>query len=169
MIRGSVWKLGDNVDTDGIIAARYLDTTDPRELAAHCLEDLLPELAGGVAEGDILVAGSNFGSGSSREHAPVAIKAAGISCVIAESFARIFFRNAFNVGLPLLECPEVSREAAAGERLEIDVAAGSIKNLSSGATYEARPFPPFIRRLVEAGGLVSYARARLAEIEKKKR
>ncbi len=163
MIEGSAWKLGDNIDTDAIIAARYLDTTDPQELARHCLEDVLPDFAGKVSGGDVLVAGSNFGSGSSREHAPLAIKGAGVSCVIAGSFARIFFRNAFNVGLPLLECAEVFDGTKAGDQLEVDFAAGMIRNLSTGARYTARPLPPFIRKLVEAGGLVNYARERLGK------
>ncbi len=161
MSEGNVWKLGDNIDTDAIIAARYLDTTDPKELARHCLEDVLPDFAGKACFGEVLVAGNNFGSGSSREHAPLAIKGAGISCVIAKSFARIFFRNAFNVGLPLLECAEVLDGTKAGDRLEVDFVAGTIRNLSTGARYTARPLPPFIRKLVEAGGLVNYARGKL--------
>ena len=161
MTKGNVWKLGDNIDTDAIIAARYLDTTDPQELARHCLEDVLPDFGGKVSGGDVLVAGSNFGSGSSREHAPLAIRGAGISCVIAKSFARIFFRNAFNVGLPLLECAEVFDGTDSGDRLEVDFTAGTIQNLSTGARYRARPLPPFIRKLVEAGGLVNYARGKL--------
>jgi len=162
MSAGKVFKLGDNVDTDVIIAARYLDTTDPKELARHCLEDALPGFADQVAAGDILVAGSNFGSGSSREHAPVAIKAAGIACVIAKSFARIFFRNSFNMGLPLLECAEAADRAQAGDRLEVDFRSGKISNLTSDHQYQARPLPDFIRELTAAGGLVNYAKARLS-------
>ena len=163
MIKGKVWKLGDNIDTDAIIAARYLDTTDPGELAAHCLEGVIEGFPGNAATGDILVAGYNFGSGSSREHAPVAIKAAGISCVVARSFARIFFRNAFNVGLPLLESEGASLGSEAGQILEIDVTEGTLKNLSTGSAFEARPFPPFIKELLAAGGLVNYTREKLKE------
>jgi len=163
LITGTVWKLGDNIDTDVIIAARHLDTTEPRELARHCLDALIPDFADKVSEGDIIVAGANFGSGSSREHAPLALKGAGVACVVAKSFARIFFRNAFNVGLPLVECEEIVDRTNAGERLEIDAATGAIKNLSTGMTCRARPLPPFIRRIVEAGGLVGYARVRLVE------
>lgn len=163
MIKGKVWKLGDNIDTDAIIAARYLDTTDPVELAAHCLEGVLEGFPGNAEKGDILVAGNNFGSGSSREHAPVAIRAVGIACVVAGSFARIFYRNAFNVGLPLLESEEASRDSEAGQRLEIDVSEGTVKNLATGAVYTARAFPPFIRELLDAGGLVNYTREKLKE------
>lgn len=161
-ITGQVWKYGDNVDTDAIIPARYLNTTVESELARHCMEDLDPGFALKVKPGDILVAGANFGCGSSREHAPVAIKASGISCVIAESFARIFFRNALNIGLPILECPQAARETTAGQSLEVDLAAGVIRNINSGATYQAVPYPAFMLELIAAGGLVPYTRRRLA-------
>jgi len=156
------FKLPDNIDTDVIIAARYLDTTDPQELAKHCLEDALPGFSGQVEAGDVLVAGSNFGSGSSREHAPVAIKAAGISCVIAKSFARIFFRNSFNMGLPLMECAEAAEKIQAGDQVEVDFQSGTIRNLTRQQDYQARPLPDFIRELTRAGGLVNYAKARLS-------
>lgn len=152
--RGRAWKYGDNVDTDVIIPARYLATTDPGELARHCLEDLDPSFAPSHSPGDIIVAGKNFGCGSSREHAPLAIKASGVSCVIAESFARIFFRNAINIGLPILESPEASRDIETGDELEVDLERGTIKNLTRGKTYQARPLPPFIREIAAAGGLM---------------
>jgi 3-isopropylmalate dehydratase small subunit len=161
-ISGRVWKYGDNVDTDVIIPARYLNLSEPQELARHCLEDLDPGFAGAVHPGDIIVAGANFGCGSSREHAPLAIKAAGVSCVVAESFARIFFRNAINIGLPILECPAAARAAAAGQHLEIDLGAGTIRNLETGETYHANPYPPFMLELIAAGGLIEYTRRRLA-------
>jgi len=161
-IRGKVHKFGENIDTDAIIPARYLNTTDERELASHCMEDADPEFVNKVKAGDIIVGGSNFGCGSSREHAPIAIKVAGVSCVIAESFARIFYRNAINIGLPLLVAPEAAREAKPGDEIEVDVASGGIRNLTQGKTYQAEPFPEFIRELVAAGGLIAYTRQRLA-------
>lgn len=160
-IMGKVWKYGDNVDTDAIIAARYLNTSDERELAAHCMEDLDATFAANVQPGDIVVAGANFGCGSSREHAPLAIKAAGVQCVVAESFARIFFRNAINIGLPILECPEAARMAESGHRLEIDLAQGLIRNLSLGQEYHAAPYPPFMLGIIQAGGLIPYTQKRL--------
>lgn len=160
-IMGKVWKYGDNVDTDAIIAARYLNTSDERELAAHCMEDLDATFAANVQPGDIMVAGANFGCGSSREHAPLAIKAAGVQCVVAESFARIFFRNAINIGLPILECPEAARTAESGHRLEIDLAQGLIRNLSLGQEYHATPYPPFMLGIIQAGGLIPYTQERL--------
>jgi len=163
-IRGKVWKYGDNVDTDAIIAARYLNTSDEDELAAHCMEDLDATFASKVQPGDIIVAGSNFGCGSSREHAPVAIKAAGVQCVVAESFARIFFRNAINIGLPILECPEAARSAQSGHQLEIDLAEGLIRNLTLDEAYRASPYPPFMLDIIHAGGLINYTRERLQEI-----
>lgn len=160
---GKAWVYGDNVDTDVIIPARYLSTSDPAELAPHCLEDLDADFMKRMVRGDILVAGSNFGCGSSREHAPLAIKGAGVSCVIAASFARIFFRNALNIGLPILECPEAVLGIRSGQRIEVDLAEGSITNLDTGQVFSARPFPPFLRELVARGGLVPTVRARLEE------
>ncbi|MCF7935372.1 MAG: 3-isopropylmalate dehydratase small subunit [Synergistales bacterium] len=161
--QGKVWTFGDDVDTDAIIPARYLVTSDETELGSHCMEDALPSFATKVARGDIIVAGENFGCGSSREHAPLAIKGAGVACVVAASFARIFFRNAINVGLPIVECPQAARETEQGQTLEVDVGSGVIRNIHSGATYETAPFPPFLRRLIEQGGLVPYVQQRLKE------
>jgi 3-isopropylmalate/(R)-2-methylmalate dehydratase small subunit len=161
-ITGRVWKYGDNVDTDVILPARYLDRTAPDALAEHCLEDLDPGFAAGVQPGDLIVAGENFGCGSSREHAPLAIRAARVGCVVACSFARIFYRNAINVGLPILECPAAVEDAAAGQRLEIDLEAGRVRNLDTGRIHQAEPYPPFMLEIVQAGGLVAYTRARLA-------
>lgn len=162
-IRGRVWKYGDNVDTDAIIPARYLNTTSERELAAHCMEDLDATFAGQVRPGDIVVAGKNFGCGSSREHAPVALKASGVSCVVAENFAYIFFRNSLNIALPILECPEAARASAAGQTLEVDLAQGTIRNLDTGQSYTAQPYPPFMLALIEAGGLIAYTRRQLGK------
>jgi len=161
MIRGTVFKYGSNVDTDVIIPARYLNTTDPEELASHCMEDIDPEFVKRVKPGDIIVAEDNFGCGSSREHAPIAIKVSGIACVIANTFARIFYRNALNVGLPILECPEAVAGISKGDTVEVDLESGRITNVTTGKTYQAKPFPPFMRELIEVGGLVNYARARL--------
>lgn len=161
-LEGRVWKYGDNIDTDAIIAARYLNTTSEEELAAHCMEDWDPSFIKGVQPGDIVVAGKNFGCGSSREHAPLALKAAGISCVVAETFARIFFRNSLNIGLPILECPEAAQAAKAGDILEIDLSTGTIRNVDTGATYKATPYPEFMLALIDAGGLVEYTRRKLA-------
>jgi 3-isopropylmalate dehydratase small subunit len=160
---GKAWVYGDNVDTDVIIPARYLSTSDPAELAPHCMEDMDADFVKRMTPGDILVAGSNFGCGSSREHAPLAIKGAGVSCVIAASFARIFFRNALNIGLPILECPEAALGIKAGDRVEVDLAEGRIRNLDTGEEFSAKPFPPFLRDLVARGGLVPFVRARLEE------
>ncbi|MGQ9849788.1 MAG: 3-isopropylmalate dehydratase small subunit [Aggregatilineaceae bacterium] len=157
-LQGRVWKYGDNIDTDVIIPARYLVTTDPKALAAHCMEDLDQSFAKEVQPGDIIVGGSNFGCGSSREHAPISIKGAGVSCVIAESFARIFFRNAINIGLPILECPPAARDAQKGDVLSVDLAAGTITNHRTGQTYQASPYPPVVLAIINAGGLVPYAR-----------
>jgi len=159
---GRVWKYGDDINTDVIIPARYLFTTDPAELAAHCMEDLDPSFAGKVRPGDVIVAGRNFGCGSSREHAPVAIRAAGVACVIAVSFARIFYRNAINVGLPILECPEAVAALQDGDEVEVDVAAGTIRRVATGETFQAAPFPPFMQEILRCGGLVEYARRKLA-------
>ncbi len=161
IMRGRVWKYGDNVDTDVIIPARYLNVSTPEELARHCMEDLDPSFAGSVQTGDIIVAGENFGSGSSREHAPLAFKGAGVSCVIAHSFARIFYRNAINVGLPILECPMAVGGAEKGHEMEVDLEAGRVRNLSTGRSYQAEPYPPFMMELIEAGGLVPYTRRQI--------
>ena len=155
---GKVWKYGDNIDTDVIIPARYLVTTDPVALAAHCMEDIDEAFAREVQPGDIIVGGSNFGCGSSREHAPISIKGAGVSCIIAESFARIFFRNAINIGLPILESPEAARDAQKGDVLRVDLIAGTITNPRTGRTYQASPYPPFVLDIINAGGLVPYTR-----------
>lgn len=160
-MRGHVWKYGDNVDTDAIIPARYLNTTSEKELASHCMEDIDTSFAREVEPGDLMVAGKNFGCGSSREHAPVAIKASGIACVIAETFARIFYRNAINIGLPILECPEAAQASQAGDQLEVDLATGIIRNLKTGATYQATQYPPFMLDLIAAGGLIEYTRRKL--------
>jgi 3-isopropylmalate/(R)-2-methylmalate dehydratase small subunit len=151
---GTVHKYGDNVDTDAIIPARYLNTSSHEELALHCMEDIDTGFVAKVKKGDIIAAGENFGCGSSREHAPIAIQASGVSCVIASSFARIFYRNAINIGLPILECAEAARELADGDEAEVDFDTGEIRNLKTGKTYRARPFPPFIRNIIEKGGLL---------------
>lgn len=161
--QGRAFKYGDNVDTDAIIPARYLNTSDPAELAAHCMEDIDASFAAAVRPGDVIVGGQNFGCGSSREHAPAAIKAAGVSCVIAASFARIFYRNVVNIGLPILECPEAAASIQAGDRLALDFESGAILDETRGSRWTAAPFPPFMRRIMEAGGLTEYVRARLAE------
>ncbi|MEW6770390.1 MAG: 3-isopropylmalate dehydratase small subunit [Bacillota bacterium] len=161
MLEGTVFRFGDNIDTDLIIPARYLNTSDPAELARHCMEDADPTFAARVQPGDIIVAGANFGCGSSREHAPVAIKAAGVACVIARSFARIFYRNAFNIGLPILECPE-AEAIAPKSRVRVDLETGRITVVDTGAEYRARPVPPFMREIIAAGGLILYVKARLA-------
>jgi 3-isopropylmalate/(R)-2-methylmalate dehydratase small subunit len=162
-LRGKAHVYGDHVDTDVIIPARHLNTTDPSELAKHCMEDIDEGFVARVQKGDFIVAGRNFGCGSSREHAPVAIKASGVSCVVAESFARIFFRNAINTSLPVIECKEAAREALPGHDMEADLKAGVLKNLTLGRTYAIEPLPPFIQELIEAGGLVNYTRARLGK------
>lgn len=149
-----VYKYGNNVDTDVIIPARYLNTSDEKELAAHCMEDIDTEFAKTVQPGDIIVAESNFGCGSSREHAPIAIKESGVYCVIAKTFARIFFRNAINIGLPILECEEAVNGTQSGDELEVDINSGVIKNITRGKTFQAEPFPPFMRSIIDAGGLV---------------
>ncbi|HUV73266.1 MAG TPA: 3-isopropylmalate dehydratase small subunit [Anaerolineae bacterium] len=153
---GNVWKYGDDVDTDVIVPARYLNVSTPEELARHCMEDVDPGFAGRVRAGDVIVAGENFGCGSSREHAPLAIKGSGVACIIAGSFARIFYRNAINVGLPILECPEVVEEAEQGDQLTVDLEAGRITNLRTGRSYLTSPFPSFILSIIEAGGLIPY-------------
>ncbi|MGN1115542.1 MAG: 3-isopropylmalate dehydratase small subunit [Candidatus Ornithomonoglobus sp.] len=154
--KGTVIKYGDNIDTDVIIPARYLNTSLPEELAQHCMEDIDKDFVNKVKPGDIMVGGANFGCGSSREHAPIAIKASGISCVIAESFARIFFRNSLNIGLPILECPEAAKDIDAGETVSINFDTGVITNETKNKTYQATAFPPFMQELINAGGLVKY-------------
>lgn len=162
-LQGKVIKYGDNVDTDVIIPARYLSTSNPDELASHCMEDLDPSFVGRVQKGDIMVAGKNFGCGSSREHAPIAIKASGISCVIAVTFARIFYRNAINIGLPIIECPEAVESIADGDRLDVDFDSGTITNMTSGDIYKWPPFPKFMQKIIAADGLVNYVKRRMSE------
>ncbi|MCX7822125.1 MAG: 3-isopropylmalate dehydratase small subunit [Syntrophobacterales bacterium] len=159
--RGRAWLFGDNIDTDAIIPARYLNTSDPQELAKHCMEDADSNFVHRMRPGDIIVAGKNFGCGSSREHAPIAIKAAGISCVIAESFARIFYRNAFNMGLPILECPGINGRIKEGDEISVDLAKGLIENHSTGEIFCAEPIPTFMQELIEAGGLIPYIKKRM--------
>ena len=161
-IAGKVHKYGTNVNTDVIIPARYLNVWDPDELAPHCMEDIDAGFNARVEPGDIIVAGANFGCGSSREHAPLAIKAAGVGCVIAASFARIFYRNALNIGLPILECIEAVEKTEAGDRLEVDLSTGEIVNTTTGLSFRAEPFPEFMLGLIEAGGLIEYTRRRIA-------
>ncbi|MDD3612661.1 MAG: 3-isopropylmalate dehydratase small subunit [Caldicoprobacterales bacterium] len=158
MMQGKAIKYGDNVDTDVIIPARYLNTSDPQELAAHCMEDLDKTFVDRVEAGDIIVAGRNFGCGSSREHAPIAIKASGISCVIAETFARIFYRNSINIGLPIIECPEAAKDIDEADQVRIDVKTGRIENITKGRTYQAEPFPAFMQEIIKADGLIKYVR-----------
>ncbi len=161
-ITGKTWKFGDDVDTDAIIPARYLNTTDPAALASHCMEDADPHFASRVKPGEIIVAGKNFGCGSSREHAPIAIKAAGVSCVLARSFARIFYRNALNMGLPILECPEGADRIQTGDELAIDLDSGLIENLTRKEKYTAQPIPDFMQKLIKAGGLMEYVKEQMA-------
>ncbi len=153
---GRVFKYGDNVDTDVIIPARYLNSSDPAELAQHCMEDIDASFVGSVKKGDIIVADKNFGCGSSREHAPLAIKASGVSCVIAQTFARIFYRNAINIGLPIIECPEASKGIEAGDEVEVDFDSGIIYNKTKNTQYQGQAFPPFMQKIIEAEGLVNY-------------
>lgn len=162
-ITGRVWKYGDHVDTDAIVPARYLNVSTAGELAQHCMEDIDMGFADRVRKGDVIVAGENFGCGSSREHAPLAIKGAGVSCVVAKSFARIFYRNAINIGLPILECAEAVEEAEAGDRLAVDLRAGTITNHRTGRTYCTAPFPDFVMNLIDAGGLVPYTVGRMVD------
>lgn len=155
-VQGRVFKYGNDVDTDVIIPARYLNTTSETELAGHCMEDIDPDFIKKVKAGDIIVAGDNFGCGSSREHAPIAIKASGVSLVIANSFARIFYRNSINIGLPILECPEAVKEISAGDIVSCDLGEGIIKNETTGKTFTAEPFPPFIQEIMKDGGLLPH-------------
>ncbi len=159
--QGKVHKYGDNVDTDVIIPARYLNTSKHEELAAHCMEDIDKDFVKNVKAGDIMVAEKNFGCGSSREHAPIAIKASGIACVIASTFARIFYRNAINIGLAILECDEAARDIQDGDEVKVDFDTGLIENLTTGKTYQAEPFPPFIQNIIEKGGLLNAIKDRL--------
>ena len=152
---GTVHKYGDNVDTDVIIPARYLNTSSHKELAAHCMEDIDKDFVSRVKEGDIIVAEKNFGCGSSREHAPIAIKASGVSCVIASTFARIFYRNTINIGLPILECDAAAKEIQSGDDVEVNFDTGVITDHTTGKTYQAQPFPPFIQNIIKAGGLLN--------------
>lgn len=158
IIEGKVWRYGDNVDTDVIIPARYLNTSEPAELAKHCMEDIDPSFAGTVQCGEIIVAGRNFGCGSSREHAPVAIKAAGISCVIADSFARIFYRNAINIGLPLIELGDLVSQFKNGEQVMVDANSGKVQNVTTGQVFQASSLPPFIQKIAQAGGLINFVK-----------
>lgn len=154
--KGTVFKYGDNVDTDVIIPARYLNSSDPAELATHCMEDIDKDFIKNVKKGDIIVADKNFGCGSSREHAPIAIKAAGVSCVIAETFARIFYRNAINIGLPIIECPEASKAIEEGDEVEVNFDTGVITNVTRGTSFQGQAFPEFMQRIIAAEGLVNY-------------
>ncbi len=156
ILEGNAWTFGDDVDTDQIIPARYLTSSDPGELAKYAMEDARSGFASLVGEGDIIVAGKNFGCGSSREHAPISIKAAGISCVIAPSFARIFYRNAINIGLPIFECADAAGAIEEGDRIRVDAESGEITNVSKAQTYQAEPFPEFMQELIKAGGLIKY-------------
>lgn len=158
--KGRAFKYGDNVDTDVIIPARYLNSSDPAELATHCMEDIDNTFVKRVQKGDIIVATKNFGCGSSREHAPIAIKAAGVSCVIAETFARIFYRNSINIGLPIIECPEAAKAIEAGDEVEIDFDSGKIYDRTKGTEFKGQPFPEFMQKLIAAGGLVKYTNSK---------
>ncbi len=157
---GKVYKYGDNVDTDVIIPARYLNSYDPKDLAAHCMEDIDPNFSKTVRPGDIIVGEKNFGCGSSREHAPLAIKSCGVSCVIASSFARIFYRNSINIGFPILECDEAAKDIEEGNEIEIDYATGIIYNKTKNKQYQAQPFPPFLQKMIELDGLVNYVNSK---------
>lgn len=161
LLSGNVWKFGDNIDTDLIIAARYLNTSDPKELAKHAMEDADPEFVNKMQEGDIIVAGENFGCGSSREHAPIALKAAGVSAVVAKSFARIFYRNAFNMGLAIFEVEDTA-VIDEGDKLEINMEKGTVENLTKKTSYNFQPIPEFMQELLQTGGLINYAKAEMA-------
>ncbi len=162
-MKGKCWKFGDDVNTDEIIPARYLNVTDEQELAAHCMEGLDPDFPDKARPGDIIVGGRNFGCGSSREHAPLAIRAFGVSCVVASSFARIFFRNAINIGLPIVECPRAAEDAQTGDELVVDLEAGRVVNHTREATYEFAPFTGDLQAIIQAGGLIPYTKSRLAD------
>lgn len=158
--KGSVFKYGDNVDTDVIIPARYLNSSDPKELAMHCMEDIDADFVKKVKKGDIIVATKNFGCGSSREHAPISIKEAGVSCVIAETFARIFYRNAINIGLPIMECKEASEQIEAGDEVEINFDTGEIIDHTKGLTFKGQPFPEFMQKIINSNGLINYIKTK---------
>jgi 3-isopropylmalate dehydratase small subunit len=159
--KGKAWKFGADIDTDQIIPARYLNTSDPKELAKHCMEDADPQFINKMKPGDIIVADKNFGCGSSREHAPLAIKAAGISCVIAKSFARIFYRNSFNMGLPILECPDAAAAIQEGDEVEVNMSTGEIVNLTKNKRFRSQPIPPFMQELINTGGLMEWVKKRV--------
>ncbi len=161
ILKGRVWKFGDNIDTDAIIPARYLNTSDPEELARHVMEDADKDFPSKVKSGDIIIAGANFGCGSSREHAPIAIKAAGIQAVVAKSFARIFYRNAFNIGLPIFESEGASQKIREGDEIQIDADKGIIKNITKKEEYTAKPITPFMKELISAGGLIEWTKAKI--------
>jgi 3-isopropylmalate/(R)-2-methylmalate dehydratase small subunit len=163
IFKGKVWKFGDNIDTDAIIPARYLNTSDPAELAKHVMEDADRDFPSKVKQGDMIIAKSNFGCGSSREHAPIAIKAAGMQAVIAKSFARIFYRNAFNIGLPIFESVDAADNISEGDEIEVDADNGIIKNVTKSEEYTAKPIPPFMQELISAGGLIEWTKKRLVE------
>lgn len=162
-MKGRVWKVGDNIDTDVILPGKYLNISDPQELKKHCMEGIDKEFPQKIASGDILVAGENFGCGSSREHAPKAIQAAGISCIIAKTFARIFYRNSINIGLPIIECPTAVERIGEKDMLEIDFSRGKISNITKEEEYDFLPFPPFLETIIENGGLINYTRKKLKE------
>jgi 3-isopropylmalate/(R)-2-methylmalate dehydratase small subunit len=162
MMIGKVFKYGSNVDTDAIIPARYLNVSEPSDLAKHCMEDIDLNFVGKVSKGDIIVATTNFGCGSSREHAPIAIKAAGVSAVVAKNFSRIFFRNAINIGLPLLESPETVDNTNSGDILQIELETGTINNITEGKTFKAKPYPRFMSEIIASGGLVEYTKKKIA-------
>ena len=161
--KGHVFKYGDNVDTDVIIPARYLNSSDPKELALHCMEDIDKDFVKNVKAGDIMVANKNFGCGSSREHAPISIKAAGVSCVIAETFARIFYRNAINIGLPIIECPQAAKEIEAGDEVEVNFDTGVITDVTKGTSYQGQAFPPFMQKIIDCEGLVNYINQKIRQ------
>lgn len=163
-MKGKCWKFGNNVNTDEIIPARYLNTTDTKELASHCMEDADPNFMKKITAGDMIVAGDNFGCGSSREHAPIAIKAAGISCVIAKSFARIFFRNAINIGLPIFECPEATEQIQEGDEVEVNLIAGEILNRTSKKRFKLEPFPQEMQEIIQAGGLMNFVKKTMTAV-----
>lgn len=165
ILRGKVWKFSDNIDTDAIIPARYLNTSDPEELARHVMEDADKNFPSKVKSGDIIIAGANFGCGSSREHAPIAIKAAGIQAVVAKSFARIFYRNAFNIGLPIFESEGASQKIREGDEIQIDADKGIIKNITKKEEYTAKPIPPFMQELISAGGLIEWTKKKLQSLK----
>lgn len=165
ILKGRTWKFGDNIDTDAIIPARYLNTSDPKELAAHVMEDADKEFPNKVKSGDIIAGGANFGCGSSREHAPIAIKAAGLQAVVAKSFARIFYRNAFNIGLPIFESDDAPDKIKQGDVIEIDADKGIIKNITKNEQYTSKPIPPFMQELISAGGLIEWTKKKLRSLK----